>query len=130
MGVYFSGHLKGIRIGKIRVGSSQSQDQCILLWDVFVSDSPNLFFDILGLPLNRDFGDARKVNQGQVHYVRRANGERYRDIWDIFVNACYSGGLLFNFVSYFAKVVELLSLPVEELSILDKFWIIANVILG
>lgn len=130
MGVYFSGHLKGVRIGKIRVGSSQSQDQRILLWDVFVSDPPNLFFDILGLPLDRDFSNARKVNQGQVHHVGRANGEWYRDVWDILVNACYSGGLFFNFVSNFAEVVELLSLPVKKLSILDKFLIAANVILG
>mmetsp|Transcript_17214 Transcript_17214/g.35448 ORF Transcript_17214/g.35448 Transcript_17214/m.35448 type:complete len:211 (+) Transcript_17214:1459-2091(+) len=71
--VNLTGDLNGVRVGKIRVGSSNGKDKTVGFGGVRHDHVANLLANVLGLIPNSNLGRPRQINEGEVEDIRGVN---------------------------------------------------------
>lgn len=73
--INFSSHLETIRVGQIRVCSSDGKDNGVRLGDEAHEHISDLLFDITGLISDRDLGETGEINQRKGKNVGREDSQ-------------------------------------------------------
>jgi len=125
-GVDFTSKLETIRVGQIRVGGSDCENDGVGLGDELENHVTNLTLDVPGLVTDRDLGETGKIDKGQGENIGTVDAEVDGLRRDASILPGLELGIADNLFSDFLEIVDLFARKVKELSPL--VWVVGTLI--
>ena len=114
--IYFTGKFETIGVCQVCIGGGDGKDDGIRFSDVFENHVANLFLNILWLISDRYLGEPRQIDEGEGEDVGGEDSQINRDRRNSSILSCLCVCFSYDFVSYFSKVVKLLTWEMEKLA--------------
>lgn len=123
--VHFSRDLNRVRVGQVRIGRRQGQDQRVWRRDELHREVSYLRFNVLRLSLDWHPCHAGEVHESQVDQFGREYCQPDWRLSNTLLVACYFLRLRHDLFSDVVKIVEFVALPMQKLAVLLEFFLLA-----